>query len=174
MAYSYMEESWQNPTAEMKDWLRRSAITWRREPVVKRVTRPTKLVTARRLGYKAKPGIIVVRIRIRRGGARKPRPVSGRRQKAMGINKFTRSLGIQEIAERRAARRYPNMTIQNSYHLFSDGTSHWYEVILVDRSRGELYHQYVHPRPKSARAAAKPKPKTTEADSESAAEEEDN
>src|SRR5690349_9546124 len=143
-----MEESWQNPTPEMKDWLRRSAMTWRREPVVKRVARPTKLATARRLGYRAKPGIVVVRIRIRRGGARKPRPVSGRRQKAMGSIKFTRSLGIQEIAERRAARRYPNMSIENSYHLFSDGTSHWYEVILVDRNRGELNHPYAHRRAK--------------------------
>jgi large subunit ribosomal protein L15e len=173
LAYSYMEESWQNPTPEMKDWLRRSAMTWRREPVVKRVARPTKLVTARRLGYKAKPGIVIVRIRIRRGGARKPRPVSGRRQKAMGSIKFTRSLGIQEIAERRAARRYPNMSIQNSYHLFSDGTSHWYEVILVDQNRGDLNHPYVHRRAKPAKTGAKPKAKPAEAESESPAEEED-
>ena len=170
-----MEESWQNPTPDMKDWLRRSAITWRREPVVKRVPKPTKLVTARRLGYKAKPGIIIVRIRIRRGGARKPRPVSGRRQKAMGITKWTRALGIQEIAERRAARNYPNMTMQNSYHLFSDGQSHWYEVILVDRNRGELYHPYVHrtPKPVKTGAKSKSKPKPAEAESESPAEEED-
>ena len=171
MAYSYMEESWQNPTPEMKDWLRRSAITWRREPVIKRISRPTKLVTARRLGYKAKPGIVLVRIRIRRGGARKPRPVSGRRQKAMGIAKFTRALGIQQIAEQRAARRYPNMSVHNSYRLFSDGTSHWYEVILVDRNRGELNHQYVHRRPKVQTAGAKPKAAPAHLESESPEEE---
>ncbi|MBO0888549.1 50S ribosomal protein L15e [Candidatus Bathyarchaeota archaeon] len=135
MAYSYMAEWWQGGTSEYKDWMRRSAITWRREPVIKRIPRPTNLPTARRLGYKAKPGIIVVRVRIRRGGARKPRPVSGRRQKAMGVSKFTRSLSLRAIAEGRVARRYPNMKLQNSYHLFSDGVSHWYEVILFDQAK---------------------------------------
>ena len=171
MAYSYMEESWQNPTSELKDWLRRSAITWRREPVLKRISRPTKLVTARRLGYKAKPGVVLVRIRIRRGGARKPRPVSGRRQKAMGSSKFTRSLGIQTIAERRVARHYPNMTIQNSYHLFSDGASHWYEVILIDQNRHELAQVYHHRKPRLPNARTKPAAKPEGAESESSPEE---
>ncbi len=138
MAYSYMKELWQNPTAESKDWLRRSAISWRREPVVKRIARPTKLVTARILGYKPKPGIVMVRVRIRRGGARKPRPVSGRRQKAMGSSKFTRSLSLRRIAEKRVAKRYPNLTVRDSHHLFSDGVSHWFEVILFDLQRPGL------------------------------------
>jgi large subunit ribosomal protein L15e len=132
MAYSYMAESWQDRTPEFRDWLRRSAITWRREPVIKRIPRPTNLTTARRLGYKAKPGIIVVRIRLRRGGARKPRPISGRRQKAMGSSKFTRSISLQSVAEKRAGRRFPNMKIKRAYHLFSDGVNHWFEVILSD------------------------------------------
>src|SRR5207253_8024260 len=132
IAYSYMADWWQGGTPEFKDWLRKSAITWRREPVIKRVPRPTNLPTARRLGYKAKPGIVVVRVRLRRGGARKPRPVSGRRQKAMGVSKFTRSISLQSVAERRVVRRYPNLTVRDSYHLYSDGMSHWYEVILMD------------------------------------------
>ncbi len=127
-----MEDQWRNGTPEFRDWLRRAAISWRREPVVRRVSRPTRLVTARRLGYKAKQGVILLRVRVRRGGARKPRPVSGRRQKALGVSKFTRSLSLQKIAEKRAARKYPNLTVGNSYHLYSDGTSHWYEVILMD------------------------------------------
>jgi large subunit ribosomal protein L15e len=138
MAYSYMSDAWQARTPEFRDWLRRSAISWRREPVIKRVPRPTNLSTARRLGYKAKPGIIVVRIRLRRGAARKPRPVSGRRQKAMGSSKFTRSISLQAVAENRAARRFPNLKIRSSYHLFSDGVSHWYEVILSDPERPGL------------------------------------
>jgi len=96
------------------------------------------LPTARRLGYKAKPGIVVVRVRLRRGGARKPRPVSGRRQKAMGSSKFTRSISLRAVAENRAARRFPNLKIRNSYHLFSDGVSHWFEVILSDPERPGL------------------------------------
>lgn len=138
MAYSYMTEQWRDPTPEYQDWLRRAAISWRREPVVKRVPRPTRLVTARRLGYKAKQGVVLLRVRVRRGGARKPRPVSGRRQKALGVTKFTRALSTQKIAEKRAARRYPNLVIKNSYHLYSDGVSHWYEVILFDLNHPAL------------------------------------
>src|SRR5439155_25547737 len=96
-----MEGWWRDGTADCRDWLRRSAIGWRREPVVKRIPQPTKLVTARRLGYNAKPGIVMVRVRVRRGGARKPRPTSGRRQKAMGSSKFTISISLQAVAERR-------------------------------------------------------------------------
>ena len=138
MAYSHMETWWRDGSPDFKDWLRRAAISWRREPVVKRIPRPTRLVTARRLGYKAKPGVVMVRVRVRRGGARKPRPTSGRRQKAMGSAKFTRAISLQTVAERRAVRRYPNLTVQESYHLYSDGMSHWYEVILMDHHHPAL------------------------------------
>ena len=53
----------------------------------------------------------------------------------MGTSKFTRSLSLRTIAEGRVSRRYPNMKIRNSYHLFSDGVSHWFEVILIDRTK---------------------------------------
>ncbi len=135
MSSSYIGDQWVKRTPEFQDWLRRIAVSWRREPTVKRLDRPTRLDKARRLGYKAKPGIVVVRVRVRRGGARKPRPSSGRRQKAMGVVKYTRSLSLQEIAQRRANRKYPNLTIGDSYYLHSDGKNHWYEVILRDRNR---------------------------------------
>ncbi len=101
---------------------------------MKRVDRPTRLDRARRVGYKAKPGVLVVRVRLRRGGARKQRPKSGRRQKAMGVVKFRRGIALQHIAERRVNRKYPNMTVKNSYYVYSDGRNHWYEVILHDLS----------------------------------------
>lgn len=139
MAYSHMEAWWRDGSPDFRDWLRRAAVSWRREPVVKRIPRPTRLVTARRLGYKAKPGVVMVRVRVRRGGARKPRPTSGRRQKAMGSSKFTRAISLQTVAERRAVRRYPNLTVHESYHLYSDGMSHWYEVILMDHHHPALH-----------------------------------
>ncbi len=135
MSYSYIGDQWVKRTPEFQDWLRRTAVSWRREPTVKRLDRPTRIDKARRLGYKAKPGIIVVRVRVRRGGARKPRPSSGRRQKAMGVAKYTRSLSLQEIAERRANRKYPNLAVGDSYYLHSDGKNHWYEVILRDQNQ---------------------------------------
>ena len=132
MAYSYIEEQWTNESPDFRDWLRRVAISWRREPAVKRVIRPTRLDRARRLGYKAKQGIVLVRVRVRRGGARKKRPSSGRRQKAMGSVKYSRAISLQEMAEHRAERKYPNLRVKDSYHLLSDGKNHWYEIILRD------------------------------------------
>ncbi len=132
MVYSYIKEQWTKGGAGFHDWLRNAAIGWRREPVVKRLLRPTRLDRARRLGYKPIQGIIVARVRVRRGGARKPRPVSGRRQKAMGVAKYTRAISLQSIAENRARRKYPNLEVRNSYPVYSDGKSHWFEIILRD------------------------------------------
>ncbi len=126
-----MEQQWTKRGPEFTQWLRQAATTWRREPTIKRLARPTRLDRARRIGYKAKPGVVVVRVRLRRGGARKKRPSSGRRQKAMGVVKFRRAIGLQEIAERRAAKMYPNCTVKDSYYVYSDGRSHWYEIILL-------------------------------------------
>jgi len=50
----------------------------------------------------------------------------------MGVVLYTRAKGTQIIAEERAARKYPNLEVLNSYYVWSDGTSHWYEVIMVD------------------------------------------
>jgi LSU ribosomal protein L15E len=82
--YHYIEQTWQS-----KDWkntvLRARLIQWRRDPVVTRVEKPTRLNRAREIGYKAKPGFVVARVRVRRGGLNKPRPNSGRRPKRMGV-----------------------------------------------------------------------------------------
>src|SRR5260370_33321908 len=98
MAYSHMEAWWRDGTPDFRDWLRRAAISWRREPVVKRIPRPTRLVTARRLGYKAKPGGGMVRVRVRRGGASQPRPTSVSRQNETGSAKFWTSTSQQTAA----------------------------------------------------------------------------
>ncbi|MDI6642933.1 MAG: 50S ribosomal protein L15e [Candidatus Hodarchaeaceae archaeon] len=105
---------------------------WRREPVIVRVEHPTKLARARALGYKAKQGIIVVRTRVRKGGRRKVRPTRGRRPKRMGVSKIVPKKSIQLIAEERVSRKYPNLEVLNSYHLGSDGTREYFEVIMLD------------------------------------------
>jgi large subunit ribosomal protein L15e len=132
-AYKYLSEAWRNlDKSPYKSIMRQLAIEWRKEPVIKRIEKPTRIDKARRLGYKAKQGFIVVRVRVRRGGARKPRPSSGRRQKAMGVNKYTRAKSIRKIAEERVAKKYPNLKVLNSYPVWRDGRYHWFEVILVD------------------------------------------
>jgi len=50
----------------------------------------------------------------------------------MGVKKITPGKSIQSIAEERAARRFPNMQVLNSYWVGEDGKHKWYETILVD------------------------------------------
>lgn len=101
---------------------------------VERVDKPTNISKARALGYKAKQGIIVVRSKVRKGSGMHKRPVRARRPKRMGVNKLTRKLSIQVIAEQRASKKYPNLEVLNSYFVADEGHSKWYEVILVDPS----------------------------------------
>lgn len=88
--YKYTNETWNRREKNgFEQYLRQLSVRWRREPTVHRVEHPTRLERARALGYRAKQGYVVVRVRIRKGGARKIRPRAGRRQKASGVTKFT-------------------------------------------------------------------------------------
>ncbi len=112
---------------------RQRLIGFRKEKnAIVRVEHPTNLPRARQLGYKAKQGIIVARIRIRKGTGLFRRPRWGRRPKRMGVNKLTRRMSIQGIAEQRVQKKYPNMEVLNSYYIGEDGKNHYFEVILVD------------------------------------------
>ncbi|MDN7023989.1 50S ribosomal protein L15e [Methanoculleus sp. FWC-SCC1] len=131
--YAYVREAWKKPDeSEVSDLLWERMQVWRREGSIVRVERPTRIDRARTLGYKAKQGIAVVRVKIRRGGRRKSRYVRGRRSARMGMRRVTPAKSLQRLAEERAARRYPNMEVLNSYWVGQDGRQKWYEVILVD------------------------------------------
>lgn len=131
--YGYIRDAYKKPDDTYVDELMWQRLQeWRREPVVNRIERPTRLDRARALGYKSKQGIIVVRVGVRRGGRRKSRYVRGRRTAHMGMAKITAGKSIQRIAEERAARRHPNLEVLNSYWVGEDGKKKWYEVILVD------------------------------------------
>jgi large subunit ribosomal protein L15e len=132
-AYKYISKAWKNPRKSyVRDMMRRVAEHWRNEPAIVRVETPTRLDRARSFGYKAKQGFAVVRVRLRKGGARKIRPVSGRRQRSLGVTKFTRSKSLKRIAEDRAAKKFPNMLPLNSYWTWEDGKHKWFEVVMVD------------------------------------------
>jgi large subunit ribosomal protein L15e len=118
--------------------MRQFVFKWRREPAILRVEKPTRIDRAKRLGYKAKQGFVVVRARIRRSGARKKRPSSGRRQKAMGVTKIKWSKSLQQIVEGRVAKKYPNMEVLNSYYLWADGKYFWTEVLLIDTHHSSI------------------------------------
>jgi len=131
--YSHIREAWQTPKegklAELQ-WQRQQE--WRDEGAIERIERPTRLDKARSQGYKAKQGVVVARVAVRKGTARKQRFKAGRRTKRQGVNKITRRKSIQRIAEERASRKYPNLRVLNSYWVGEDGSRKWHEVILLD------------------------------------------
>lgn len=131
--YKYLTKTWSGrEKTDLQRHLRGLTIKWRREPSVSRVDYPTRLERARSLGYKAKQGYVVVRVRIRKGGARKARPRAGRRPRALGVTRFTRSMSLKRIAERKASKKYPNLRVLSSYYVWEDGTNHWFETIMRD------------------------------------------
>ena len=133
MAYKYIAKAWKKPNESfVKELMWQRAITWRKQDSITRIERPTRLDRARNLGYKAKQGIVLARVRVRRSGFRKTRPTGGRRQKRLGVNKIKLSKNIRLIAEERAARKFPNLEVLNSYWVWEDGRFKWYEVIMVD------------------------------------------
>lgn len=103
-----------------------------------KLDKPTNLPRARSFGYKAKKGIIAVRVRVRKGSGTKTRPSRARRPKRMGIKKLTRRKSIQLIAEQRASKKYSNCEVLNSYWIAEDGRHKYFEVILVDVNAPEI------------------------------------
>ena len=133
MAYKYIAEAWATPEKSFVDELmHQRLIEWRRQPTIFRVEKPTRLDRARKLGYKAKQGFIIARVRVRRGGLRKQRPKAGRRPKRMGVKKFKPAKSLKLIGEERAAKKFPNLEVLNSYWVGEDGRSKWFEIIMVD------------------------------------------
>tara|TARA_Y100000590_G_scaffold312765_1_gene353518 strand:- start:1044 stop:1502 length:459 start_codon:yes stop_codon:yes gene_type:complete len=124
---------WKDNSPEIRD----RVVSWRKQNAVTRIEKPSRILRARRLGYKAKQGIIVVRMRVGTGGMRKKRPTGGRRPKHLGVTRIKAGVNMKQVAERRVLERYPNMALLGSYFIYKDGMHYWYEVILAD---------YSHPR----------------------------
>src|ERR671922_164497 len=105
---SYISASWTRMWKSNTEELKSKSISWRREPVLNRITRPSRLDRARRLGYKSKQGILIVRARVGRGGMRKQRPVSGRRPKHLGVVHIKQGISMRKVAERRVNEKFLN------------------------------------------------------------------
>ncbi len=131
---SKQDQIWLNLWKENAPALRARAVSWRKENAVTRIEKPSRIQRARRLGYKAKQGIIVIRMRVGTGGLRRKRPRSGRRPKHLGVTRIKADVSMKEVAERRVLERYPNMKLLGSYYLYKDGMHYWFEVILADPS----------------------------------------
>jgi len=138
--YSHIAGTWQKMWKAHSDELKAKAIEWRRQPTILRIERPSNLDRAKRLGYKAKQGFVLVRIKVGRGGMRKQRPRAGRRQKHLGVVRIKQSDSMRKVAERRVAEKYPNTQVIGSYYLYKDGKNYWFECILVDKNHPAIYN----------------------------------
>ena len=131
--HKHVSAAWKKPKEGIPSRYRIDRMAgWRKEPVFMRIDKPTRSDAARRVGYKAKQGVVVVRTRVRRGGLRKGKIHMKRKPSKAGIKKITMGKSIQRIAEERSARRYPNLEVLNSYWVGEDGKNKFYEVIMID------------------------------------------
>jgi len=137
--YKKLRELWKSK--EFKPILRDYLIAWRKELVVVKVDKPTRLDRARSLGYKAKKGFMIVRIRVKRGGRKRMRFKGGRRSKHMRRRKMVNK-SYQWVAEERVNKKFVNMAVLNSYFLAKDGKSYFWEIILVDPEIVKFYKGY--------------------------------
>lgn len=130
--YHYLKKARMDP-----EFLRQKMIEWRKGSAFVRLEKPTDIGKARMLGYKAKVGFVIVRVRVDRGGRQSGKRKKGRRSKRQTIRKSL-MVNYRWVAEQRAARKYQNLEVLNSYWLGKDGIHYFYEVILVDPERPEI------------------------------------
>ncbi|HUI00256.1 MAG TPA: 50S ribosomal protein L15e [Nitrososphaerales archaeon] len=140
--YSQIGETWQKVFKDKSGDILQRAVALRRGPTMERLDRPSRLDKARMLGYKAKEGVVVVRIRVAAGGMRRPRPVSGRRPKHMGVLRMKSDESVQRVAERRVKERHANLKLIGSYLLWVDGKHRWFECVLVDPNHPAIKKDY--------------------------------
>ncbi len=109
--YRQVGETWQKVFKDKSGDILQRAIELRRGPTMLRLERPSRIDKARMLGYKAKEGVVVVRIRVKAGGMRRPRPVSGRRPKHLGVLRMKSDEPVQKVAERRVREKHTNLKL---------------------------------------------------------------
>ncbi len=132
--YSYIRNAWKKPD---KETLRKRMVEWRKSDVFEKVETPLRLDRAHALGYKAKKGFVVIRVRVNRGGHKRPRPNKGRRSKRL-TPRQTLKMSYKWIAESRVQKKYTNLEVLNSYEIGKDGKHYFFEVICVDPSKPEI------------------------------------
>lgn len=129
--YTYIKKTFQKEYIEKSPEYKKRLMEWRRSNAITELERPTNLARARSLGYKAKEGYFVVRVRIGKGKRARPKPKGGRKPRHAYKYKSP-DMSHQGIAEQRVARRYPGLEVLNSYWVGEDGQYKYFEVILVD------------------------------------------
>merc|ERR1712130_1092076 len=104
-AYKYMNEIWRKKQSETMRYLQRIRVwQYRNLNTIHRASKPTRPEKARRLGYKATQGFVVYRIRMRRGGRKKPVPKGATMGKPVHQGVFVQFARRLPVRRRRACR----------------------------------------------------------------------
>merc|ERR1712170_24936 len=120
-AYKYMNEVWRKKSSDTMRYLQRI-----------RVWQYRNLNTIHR-AYKPTQGFVVYRIKIRRGGRKKPVPKGATMGKPTNMGVFVQfARRLQSVAEERVGRHCGSLRVLNSYWVGEDSTYKYFEVILVD------------------------------------------
>jgi len=101
-AYKYMQELYRKKQSDVLRFLLRIRCwQYRQLHRVHRAPRPTRPDKARRLGYRATQGFVIYRVRVRRGGRKRPVPkgCTYGKPKGHGVNHLKPTRNLQAIAE---------------------------------------------------------------------------
>ncbi|HLC31172.1 MAG TPA: 50S ribosomal protein L15e [Candidatus Nanoarchaeia archaeon] len=132
--YHYMGEAWKQPDKEV---MKTRLVQWRAGNSFTVVDKPLRIDKARALGYKAKKGFVVVRVRLLRGGRQRSRHTHGRKSRKQHVRKILK-MNYRWVAEQRAEKRFGNLVVLNSYPIGKDGKNNFFEVIMVDPHKPEI------------------------------------
>ncbi|XP_075591153.1 uncharacterized protein LOC142598073 [Dermatophagoides farinae] len=135
-AARYLRALWNKKQSDVFRYLHRIR-TWeyRQLPVIHRVHTLTRPDKAHRLGYKAKQGYLVYRVRVRRGDRKKKvsKGIVYGKPVHQGVRKQKSSASLRVLAEQRVGRKVcGGLRVLNSYWIGQDAFYKFFEVILVD------------------------------------------
>lgn len=134
-AYKYLEELWKKKQSDVMRFLLRVR-TWeyRQLPAIHRASRPSRPDKARRLGYKAKQGFLIYRVRVKRGSRKRKvsKGICYGKPSTSGVTAIKASRNLRSVAEERVGRKIGSLRVLNSYWVAQDASHKFFEVIMVD------------------------------------------
>merc|ERR1712070_574543 len=140
-AYKYLQELWRKKKSDtMRFVMRVRCWEYRQLATIHKAAKPSRLDKARAVGFKAKQGYVVYRVRIRGGGRKRAvgkgivygKPVHG------GIRKLKKARSHRSVAEEKVGRHCSNLRVLNSYWVGQDAAYKFFEVLLVDPAHNAI------------------------------------
>jgi large subunit ribosomal protein L15e len=140
-AYKYVEELYRRKQSDVMHYiLRIRCWEYRQLAAVHRAGKPSRPDKAHRLGYKAKQGYVIYRVRVRRGN-RKREVYKGQtfgKPRNAGVNQLKHTMSMRLRAEQKVGKACPSLRVLNSYWVNSDTVYKYYEIILIDPSHNAI------------------------------------